>query len=290
MWTVPEAEARFGDVYGAGFLLDLFVRADAVVLGRGQLSAKQAARLGALTPGISGNIQLYSPAFGGEPGLALGHAASTSGIAMLVSDSCAVATALVQGREQRSVGGRLLFVPLVCEVTEGQMQRLRDRPDFGRLPLEPHEAWPDGAVAEMRNCFAVDARDLKSELESRLATLTDAGAAEVAARWAAYTCRRGPDAYDRSTDKLAAVLAAMADADGVQQPHLDAADATAEVLDIAWALEGGELEDLVDRFAALRTAGTVPVDSRAALDALVGRLDALAAAAAAASAAVSAAR
>lgn len=291
MWTAPEADVRFGDVFSADFLLDLFVRADAVALGRGQLSARQAAKLGSVTPEVSGNVELFSPAFGGDAGFALGHAASSSGVAMLVSDSCAVSTALVQGgRQKRSVGGRLLFVPLLCDVTPALLERLADRPDFGRLPLERHAAWPDGAVAEMRSCFAVDARDVKAHMNARVAALTDAGAALVAARWTAHSCRRGPDAYLRSTGKLARLLAARVGAAEPEQAHLEAADATADALDVAWALEGGNLEDVVDRLPALHADGAPPADTDTVLDDIAERLDDLATAAAAAASAVRAAR
>ncbi len=290
MWQAPAADgAVFGDVFKAGFLLDLFVRDNTVVLGRGQLPARQAAKLGILTEATTGNVDVFSSAFGGDLGLALGHAASSSQTAMLVSDSCAVATALVQGREKRSVGGRLLFVPLLTEPGLGLVDRLGRRTDFGRLALDAHPQWPEGAVAEMRNCFSVDARDVKAQLGSRVAALTARGANIVAARWAAFANRRGPHAYEINTDKIARVLAARTGAHP-RQAHADAADATAEVLDTAWAMEGGNIEDVVDRYTALLDGGALPADTYTVLDELVNMLKALSVQAEAAAAAITAAR
>ena len=289
MWTTPATDAFFGDVFQADFLLDTYVRSGAAPLGRGQLSATQAAKLARLTGVASGNVAIYSPSFGGDEGLALTRASAVSGTAMLVSDSCAVATALAQGREKRSVAGRLLFAPVVVAPDPRQWQRLAETVDFGRMAMEPHDGWPEGAIVELRYCFMADARDIKLNLAKRLATLTPDGADEVAARWSAFSTRRGPHAYELSTTKLAHVLAAPGTG-GVTDEHFAAGDAVAEALDAAWTLEGGALEEVVDCYAALGEGEAPPADADQALDVVVAKLRDLAALATQAADAVQAMR
>jgi len=272
VWTSPDHGAHFGDVFQADFLLDTHVRAGAGPLGKGQMSAKDAAKLAALTDrSTSGNIDIYSPAFSGTEGFALTRASAASGTAMLVSDSCAVASALAQGREKRSVGGRLLFVPITVAPRPGQWERLSGLVDFGRLALEPHASWSEGAIAELRYCFMVDARDVKAHLGTRLSALTTEGADQVAARWSAFATRRGPDAYEQSTAKLAHVLARRIELEESDE-HFSVSDAVALALDAAWTLEGAALEDVVDRYAALNEIGALPVHTDQTLDALVAKL------------------
>lgn len=276
MWTVPAAAAVFGDVFRADFLLDVHVRADAVTLGEAQLSARQVRQLATLGVPPTGSVDIYSPAFSDSTGFVLARATGASGTAMLVSDSCAVATALVQGRQKRSVGGRLLFVPVLVDPPPAVWERLRKRTDFGRLALDPHAAWPDGAIAELRLCFMVDARDVKVNLDARIATLSPAGADELAARWAAFATRRGPIAYEQSAAKLGHVLAARAGV-AVGDQHVAVGDEVARTLDLAWTLEGGDLEEVVDRYAAHAVGELLPADTDAILDATVAKLRDLAA-------------
>lgn len=289
MWRSPDADALFGDVFQADFLLDTHVRAGAGPLGKGQMSAKDAAKLAALTGSTSGNVDIYSAAFSGAEGFALTRASGASGTAMLVSDSCAVATALAQGRESRSVGGRLLFVPVIVDPQPKQWERLGKMVDFGRMALEPHASWSDGAIAELRCCFMVDARDVKTHLGARLTALTADGADHVAARWSAFATRRGPDAYEQSTTKLAHVLAGRIELED-SDAHFTAGDAVALTLDAAWTLEGAALENVVDRYAALNEAGALPASTDDVIDAVVGKLRNLSALAASAADAIQAHR
>lgn len=123
----PQEDAVFGDIFEAGFLRDIFVREDAVLMGGGPLPPTLAPKVGGWmnTKLEQATIDLYSPAFPPKPekGHALAHASFRPGEepqrAILISDSCLIATALAQGRQKRSVGGRLLLAPLTV-VDEGK--------------------------------------------------------------------------------------------------------------------------------------------------------------------------
>ena len=203
-----------------------------------------------------GPIDIYSPSLPPkqEDRVALAHASflpdAETHRAILISDSCLTSTALAQGRQRRSVGGRLLFAPLTV-VPEEKWQELVETEDFERFPLPQDERLPTGSIAELRNCFMVDARDVKKHAGARIASPSRQLADELDVHWNAYAARRGPRAYTRNTFKLASLLS------GGDQPGEDeerAADAIADALDCAWALEGSDLEDVSEAEESVRIA------------------------------------
>ncbi|MCP9490678.1 MAG: hypothetical protein MSC31_12480 [Solirubrobacteraceae bacterium MAG38_C4-C5] len=255
----PQADVVFGDIFETGFLRDIFVREDGVLMGGGPLPPTLAPKVGAWmsTKLEQGPIDLYSPAFPPKPETryALAHASfrpdEDTYRAILISDSCLTATALAQGRHKRSVGGRLLFAPLTV-VEEGKWHELVATEDFERFPLPADNRLPAFSVAEFANCFMVDARDVKKYAASRVASLTEPLVEELEVHWNAYATRRGPRAYGRNTLKLASLLS------GGGQPGENqerAADAVAAALDLALLLEGSDLEDVSDAEEAVRLVG-----------------------------------
>ena len=254
----PQADVAFGDIFEAPFLHDIFARVDTTLMGGGPLPASLAPKVGGWmnTQLQQGTIDLYSPSFTPKEDdrFVLAHGSFRHGVenlrAVLISDSCLTSTALAQGRQKRSVGGRLLFAPLSV-VEEEQWEKLVEIEDFERFPLPPDSRLTAGSVAELRNCFMVDARDIKKHASARIATLGPELAEELEAHWNAYATRRGPLAYSRNTFKLASLLS------GGGQPSKDeerVADAIADALDCAWALEGSDLEDVSEAEESVRLA------------------------------------
>lgn len=253
----PQQDVAFGDIFAASFLRDIFVREDTVLMGGGPLPPTLAPKVGKWMGAEleQGSIDLYSPALPPKPETryALGHASFREGEthrAILLSDSCLTATALAQGRQQRSVGGRLLFAPLTV-VDEDTWHELIETEDFERFPLPADDRFPAFSVAELGSCFMVDARDVKRHMGSRVASLGTPLAAELEVQWSAYATRRGPRAYGRNTLKLASLIS------GGGQPgdkELSAADALADALDLALLLEGSDLEDVSEADEAVRFA------------------------------------
>jgi len=277
LWREPEEHVLFGDVFKASWLLDIFVRDDTQLIGGGELAGNLVAKLGKWTntdlPAEA--VGLYSPSFPLKEAdrYALAHATYLSDAdvhhAILVSDSCLAATALVQGRANRSVSGRLLFAP-ARGVSAEEYDKLQTEVDFGRLPLPAHVALPDCPVAELRQCFMVDAVHLKAHTDARVLACTEELGETLEAHWNAYAARRGPVAYERNTLKLAYLLA------GGQPPEeADEAvtDTIAEVLDCAWALEGAGLEAVSASEKAVRFDDEdAAAHAAQRLDDLVGRL------------------
>jgi len=144
-----------------------------------------------------------------------------------------------------------LFAPLRV-TSEEKWQDLVATDDFERFPLPPDERLPVGSVAELGNCFMVDARDVKKHIGARIASLEVELAEELEVHWNAYAARRGPRAYTRNTFKLASLLSGGGQPGVVQER---AADAIADVLDCAWALEGSDLEDVSEAEEAVRLSG-----------------------------------
>jgi hypothetical protein len=270
-WRDPEEHVLFGDVFAADWLLDIFVRDDTRLIGGGELPANLVPKLGKWmnTELPAEPIGLYSPVFASKEvdRYALSHASFLPDAdvhhAILVSDSCLAATALVQGRAKRSVSGRLLFAP-VRGVCETDYDKLQGEVDFGRLPLPGHATLPDYPVAELRQCFMADAIHLKAHTDARVLACTEGLAETLGAHWTAYAARRGPVAYERNTLKLAYLLA------GGQQPEEDderVTDTIADVLDCAWALEGAGLEAVSAAEEAVR------LDEEPAREHVAQRLD-----------------
>lgn len=269
----PQDDVHFGDIFETDFLHDIFVRDDTALMGGGPLPATLAPKVGGWmnTKLEQGSIDLFSPAFPPKPETryALAHASFRAGEephrAILLSDSCLVATALAQGRQKRSVGGRLLFARLTV-VDESKWHNLIETEDFERFPLPANERLPAFSVAELGNCFMVDARDVKKHTAGRIASLSEPLAEELEVHWNAYATRRGPRAYGRNTLKLASLLL------GGGQPGDDeqaAADAVADTLDLALLIEGSDLEDVSEAEEAVRLSGA---DAGEVTPPLTGRL------------------
>jgi hypothetical protein len=276
----PQADVAFGDIFEAPFLRDIFARDDTTLMGGGPLPPTLAPKVGSWmnTQLEQGTIELYSPSFTPKPAdrFALANAAflvdEQSHRAILISDSCLTATALAQARQKRSVGGRLLFAPLGV-TDEKKWQDLVETEDFERFPLPPDERLPAWTVAELGNCFMVDARDVKKHTAARIVSLGTKLAEELEVHWNAYATRRGPHAYSRNTFKLASLLS------GGGQPGKDeerVADAIAYVLDCAWALEGSDLEDVSEAEESVRLAsGDAAMLTPSLVERLVERLSEL---------------
>lgn len=259
----PGDDVEFGDIFEADFLLDIFAREDTTLLGGGPLPATLAPKVGKWMNTQLGQegIELFSASFPAKPEkrFALAHASystDTTRRAILISDSCLTATALAQGRQQRSVGGRLLFAPLTV-VEEAKWQKLVQTEDFERFPLPKDERVGIAMVAELSNCFMVDARDVKTHVGSRLASLSRGLAEELEVHWNGYATRRGPRAYGRNTLKLASLLAG-----GGQPGEADenATDALAAALDLALVLESADLEDVSAAEAVVRFGEADPAE------------------------------
>ncbi len=258
-YTDPATDVVFGDIFAAPFLRDVYVRSTTALMGGGMLPANLAIKLGKWIGQQlpEANIGLYSPAFTPKPGarFALAQAtflpAAATPRAILVSDSCLTATALAQGRTQRSVGGRLLFAPLSVVEPERWEGLVRSE-DFARFPLPADERLPGGSVAELGACFMADARDVKAHIDDRIASLSPPVAEELEIHWSAYAARLGPRAYGRSTLKLASLLSGGGEPGNDEQ---DLADAVAEVLDLAHFIEGQDLEDVSAAEENVRLSG-----------------------------------
>ncbi|MGH2714192.1 MAG: hypothetical protein ACRDM7_09980 [Thermoleophilaceae bacterium] len=255
-YTDPAGDVLFGDIFEGTFFLDLFARADAALMGGGAVPPHLAPKVGAwMNEKLEeGDLDLFSPGFTPKQAnrYALGHASffpdADTHRAILISDSCLTATALAQGRQKRSVSGRLLFAP-VRRVEQEVWEGLAEDVDFERFPLPPDDRLPQHSVVELRHSFMVEARAIKDYSGARIASLTPELAEELEAHWAAYATRRGPRAYERNTFKVAVLLA------GSEQPEEGdemVGDAIAAVLDLAWVLEGADLEEVSDAEEAVR--------------------------------------
>lgn len=279
-------QVTFGDIFKAPFFLDIFVRSDAALLGGGVLPMHLAPKFGKwlgqdiaagemavlsdrLTPKESDRYALAHASFGpvGEPRAAI-----------LVSDSCLAATALAQGRSSRTPGGRLLFAP-IGTVESDRWQELQDDIDFERMPLPPHDELGEYPVAELRNAFPVAAQDLVDQLNTRILACNLALEGQLEDYWGAYARRRGPLAYERNLLKLAWLLDG-APSGNPSEDTTNMTDAIAEVLDLAGAIEGNDLEDVSDADERVRFADADPTEETPKLvERIVGNLRDLALAA-----------
>jgi hypothetical protein len=162
--------------------------------------------------------------------------------AILLSDSCAVDSALAVEREARSAHGRLLFAPIMPAQPE-RLERLLATPVFGRFPLLSTGDF-DGGVADLGRCFMVDVRAI--DAGDRILGLADESAEALEIAWHAYALRRGPLATQDKLQKLASRLVSD-DGDGSELVEM-----IEETLAVAWRLEGGSLR------TALESAPLVP--------------------------------
>jgi hypothetical protein len=193
--------------------------------------------------------------------LAFGGATMKRGVplrAILLSDDCAIDTALGEERGRRAQG-RLLFAPIV-PAKDSEVTKLEERPVFGRFPLPMHAKLFDGGIAELRDCFMVDARDVRTK--DRRVTLTTEAAEDLEAAWDACVLRRGPHAVAHNVAKLAAALAGE---DGDPEEQAGVVEMIERTLVTAWRLEGG----------LLRAAADAPVPDKAALQQMVTELKGL---------------
>jgi hypothetical protein len=265
----PGEKIRFGDIFEADFMIDLFAREDAVYLGGGRLEGEKLIQklskwLSTELPAVEA-AGLYSALFAGagSSGLALAHAspglAEAPRRAILLSDTCAALTALAQDREGRSPSGRLLFAS-VRDVGEQTWERLRELewPDYGRCPL-PACAGFEHQVAELRHLFMVDARRLVEHLGRRIGTLGEEDAQNLEDHWGACSLRRGPIAFERNAQKLAVLLAGGEESTAREER---VADAIAEVLERALQIEAGDFEAVSDAVEKMEIEGISAGDLR----------------------------
>ncbi len=223
----PESEVSFGDVFAAEFLYDAHLRTEAAQMGTRDVPAKQ------------GGGVVYGPQFTRKAEYVLAHGAPYR--AILITDNCAVDTALGQGRGGSRPKGRLLFAPIV-DAPEQDMTT----GNYGRFPMP---AWrdrlPGTAIAELRRCFMVDARAVAGHKDARIASLTLGARDALELRWNAYAARRGPMPNKRNAEKLAELVARAQDG---PSPNVDSdlASAVAAVFLLAWRLEGRHLEAAAD--------------------------------------------
>ena len=145
----------------------------------------------------------------------------------------------------------MLFAPInVVEVDK--WQTLVDNVDFGRMPLPPDDGFDGYPVAELRHVFMIDAIHLERHLDERLLTCNEPLAAHLEEYWNGYAARRGPLAYERNLLKLAWLLSG---AEEVTEDNQAVAGKIADVFDIGWRLEGGDLEDVSEAEEEVRFKG-----------------------------------
>jgi hypothetical protein len=238
VYQEPDEQISFGDIFESEHLIDVHARADTAALGGGPMeqtvAQKIAKAMSKELTDLGGGIPMYTPA----------------NRAILLTDSCAVDTAMIVDRKGRRKRGRLLFAPVVL-ADEGEVERLLDQPQFDRFPLSPCDAFEHGAVAELRHCFMVDVRDLSED--DRITALDNEAAEDLEAAFAGYALRRGPLATERNVERLAELIAAELDPAKLE----GVAELIGEVLDVAWRLEsavddvaGSELSrEKLDRLA-----------------------------------------
>jgi hypothetical protein len=252
VYRVPgEDPISFGDIFEGEHLIDVHAKLETRPLGGGDTPRVTTERIlkkfNRPLTGSDPEVPVYSPAL---PPLAESfHALAFGGKrmkedgplrAILISDSCAVDTALGDERGRRPQG-RLLFAPIVS-ATKAQITKLEETGVFGRFPLPAADEPPfAGGVAELRDCFMVDARDVRRD--DRILTLTDDAADDLEAAWDACVLRRGPHAVAHSVAKLARALAGE---DGNPEDEAEKVEVIIEALIVAWRLEGGVLRAAAD--------------------------------------------
>jgi hypothetical protein len=246
-----EDPISFGDIFEGEHLIDVHAKLETRPLGGGDTPRITTERiLKKFNRDLTGSgdpVPVYSPAL--PPLKESFHALAFGGDrmkddgplrAILISDSCIVDTAL-GGERGRRPQGRLLFAPVVT-ATEAQITKLQERRVFGRFPLpKDTELHFDGGVAELRDCFMVDARDVRAS--DRILTLSDEAAEDLEAAWDASAMRRGPHVVEHNVAKLARSLAGDED---VSDADVEVVETIAQTLIAAWRLEGGLLRAAAD--------------------------------------------
>lgn len=192
----------------------------------------------------------------------------------VVTESCAIATAL--GRGARKPTGNIWFAPLLSvdeknKSTTAQYADVASRSNqLGRFAL-PGARWDgDDAIVELRFATPVRATWVRSILDSEIdeaTRLADDGRVdneqrkgfvvahvppdlcdELAARWAAFSARRGPVAAQLDANKFADLMANA----GLEQQGERVANEVVQTILASWHLEGGALAGAGDAFDADR--------------------------------------
>jgi hypothetical protein len=246
-----EDPVSFGDIFEGPHLIDVHAKLETRPLGGGDTPRVTTERIlkkfNRPLTGSDAEVPIYSPAL---PPLKMSfHALAFGGErmkedgplqAIMLSDSCAIDTALGKERDRRPQG-RLLFAPIV-RATEAQITKLEETGVFGRFSLPAADQPPfTGGVAELRDCFMVDARDVSAK--DRVLALTDDAADDLEAVWDACALRRGPHAVAHNVAKLARALAGDG---GNPEDEAEKVEVIIEALTVAWRLEGGVLRAAAD--------------------------------------------
>jgi hypothetical protein len=253
-----EDPISFGDIFEGEHLIDVHARLQTRRLGGGNMPRTAAEKISKAVnrpladPGE--NVPMYTPALPQRQEdfhvLAFGGATMKGDEplrAILLSDSCAIDTALGVERGRRAQG-RLLFAPIV-PTTKEAVEALDKHPLFGRFQLNEAPGKFSWATAELRDCFMVDARDVRTE--DRILTLDAEAATDLEVSWDACALRRGPLAVSHNIAKLASALAGEG---GDPEEHAKTVEKLEEMLLIAWRLEGGLLRAVADAPAPDRAA------------------------------------
>jgi hypothetical protein len=239
-YALPTGEIEFGDIFEADYLFDIFVRADSTAIPGYQAPAKLAEPMGRKLVGRplpAEPFDIHSPVFPPRIGQDFVRAHGAKRRAVILSDNCVIATAFgYDDRKQAKRAGRLIFAPIV-DATAKEIETVSKQAGYGRFPLDPTGFFP-GGIVELRRAFMADLRAIKPE--QRLARPDPALAELLEVRWSAYSARRGPDVFNTNAHKLKNVVA-RPDEPGVAEK--EAAARVAEVLGLAWRLEGGPLEE-----------------------------------------------
>lgn len=239
MYRPPGREIRFGDIFEAPHLFDIFLRDDGVAVGPTTLPARFAERFGqSAGVTIEGAIPLYSP------NLPLPHRADfvlahgTTQRAVLVSDNCTIATVFGYGRDRPRPTSRLLFAAVLDK--PGEIEDVAVTQPFNRFALEK-AGFFDGGIIDFRHLFIVHARAV--DPGRRKASLLDDVLDELEVRFSAHTVRRGPLVIDRNADKLITLLRSA----GIAEADANEAGAhVARALNLSWHAEGGALGDAAE--------------------------------------------
>jgi len=245
-----EDPISFGDIFEGKHLIDVHARLETRQLGGGNMPRTAAERISrAVNRPLSDpaeTVPMYTPALPQRSEdfhvLAFGGATMKRDEPMratLLSDSSAIDTALGTERGRRAQG-RLLFAPIV-PTTKEAVEALDEEPVFGRFPLNAEPGKFGWATAELRDCFMVDARDVRNE--DRILSLTAEAAEDLEVSWDACVLRRGPLAVSHNIAKLAGALAGEG---GDPQEQAGAVEMIEDMLLIAWQLEGGLLRAVAD--------------------------------------------
>jgi hypothetical protein len=280
-YTRPTGEIKFGDIFEADYLFDVFVRADSAAIPGYEVPAQLAEAFGKKVVGHPLPPQpfdLHSPAFPTRSGQDFVRAHGGKRRAVIMSDNCTIATAFgYDERSQAKKAGRLLFAPLV-DASEKEIEAVVKQAGYGRFSFEPSGFFA-GGVVELRRAFMVDLRAIQPE--QRVARPDPDLAELLEVRWSAYAARRGPDVFNRNAHKLKSLLSRPGEPDADDE---EAAARVADVLSVAWRLEGDSLEEaasawdkdydaepaIAELIEGLRTLEQAAAAAAAKLEAYVG--------------------